>query len=174
MVHNVHINNSIVRQEANVEKSTAMALGKYINTNKQLEKAIIIGSPEYMLEPIAYYSQNRIYLVQEKCFREFVKFSREYDKTSSLMIVEQTAEELNAKYNVPILIVLGYFDMQNGRTFPTIYRGNFNTNDIEKFQEKTLKIAEFNNALGDEKYQVFLYEPPDELSRYKKRYMELR
>jgi hypothetical protein len=174
MVHQIQINNFIVREEARVEKSSALALGKYINTNKQLEKAIIVGSPEYMLEPIAYYSQNRIYLAQEKGFREFVKFSKEYDETSNLMALEKTAEDLNARYNVPILIILGYFGMENGRTFPTIYRGNFNTNDIEKFKEKTIKLAEFNNALGDENYQVFLYLPQDQLVEYKKKYMELR
>jgi hypothetical protein len=174
IVHQIQINNHIVREEARVEKSSAMALGKYINTNKQLEQAIIVGSPEYMLEPIAYYSQNKIYLAQEKCFREFVKFSKEYDKTSNLMALEETAEDLNARYNVPILIVLGYFGIEEGRTIPTIYRGNFNTNDIEKFKEKTVKLAEFNNALGDEKYQVFLYLPQDQLIGYKKKYMELR
>jgi hypothetical protein len=174
MVHDVMINNDIVRQEGRVEKSSAMALGNYIDTNRQLQDAIIVGSPEYMIEPIAYYSKNKIFLAQENCFRDFVKFSRQYQKTTSLIWLLQTAEKLNGKYNVPVLIVLGYFGMHDGKTFPTIYRGNFNTNDIEKFKEKTAKIAEFNGSLGDENYQVFLYLPHEKLVAYRNKYMELR
>jgi hypothetical protein len=174
MVHQIQINNFIVHEEARVEKSSAMALGKYLNTNVQLAKAIIIGSPEYMLEPIAYYSKNKIFLVQENCFRDFVKFSREYQKTESLIELLKAAENLYTTYSRPVIIVLGYFDIKEKRSFPTIYRGNFNTSDIEEFKEKTIKIAEFNHSLGDENYQVFLYAPKDNLIRYHKKYMELR
>ena len=174
LVHEVFINNFIVHEEARVEKSTALAVGKYLATNKQLEKAIIIGSPEYALEPISFYSNNQIYLAQEGVFRDFVRFSIDYDKTSNLVQLLETAESLNAKYNVPIVIVLGFFGVEEGKTFPTVYRGNFNMTNIQRFKEETVKLAEFNYALGDEKFQVFLYLPHDELTQYKGKYMELR
>lgn len=174
LVHEVKINKFIVIQEAKVEKSCALAVGKYIITNSQLHDAIIIGSPEYALEPISFYSGNRIYLAQENTFRNFVRFSRQFEKTNSLMALIETARELNAKYNVPILIILGHFGMTEGKTFPTIYRGNFNSTNIEEFKKKTVKLAEFNNSLGDENYQMFLYAPEENLRNYKAKYMELR
>lgn len=174
MVHDALINNHIVREEARVEKSCALALGEYIKTNRQLDGSIIIGSPEYMIEPIAYYSGHQIYLAQEKCFRDFVKFSRQYQKTTSLIGLLHTAEGVYTQKKVPILIVLGYFGMKDGKTFPTIYRGNFNSNDIEKFKDQTLKLAEFNGSLSDENYQVFLYLPHDKLAAYQNKYMEIR
>jgi hypothetical protein len=58
LIHEVKINYHIVVQEARVEKSTALAAGKYLLTNYQLKDAIIIGSPEYTLEPISFYSVN--------------------------------------------------------------------------------------------------------------------
>jgi hypothetical protein len=174
LVHEMKINNIIVREEAAVEKSTTQAVGKYLATNGQLENAIIIGSPEYAIEPIAFYSKNKIYLAQEKTLRDFVKFSREFEKPSSLSFLLATAEELNAKYKVPIVIVLGHFNVTENKTFPTIYRGTFNTDKIEIFKKKTVKLAEFNKSLGDENFQLFLYLPEDELLAYKAKYMELR
>jgi hypothetical protein len=174
LFHEIIINKFIVVEEAKVEKSCALAVGKYISTNSQLHDAIIIGSPEYSLEPISFYSGNRIYLAQEKTFRNFVRFSRQFEKTSSLMALIETAQELNSKYNVPVLIILGHFGMTEGKTFPTIYRGNFNSTNIEEFKKKTVKLAEFNNSLGDEKFQMFLYAPEENLRNYKAKYMELR
>lgn len=173
-IHQIELNYLIVKEEAAVEKSTAEAVGKYLTTNGQLEKAIIIGSPEYSLEPIAFYSKNHIYLAQEKVMRDFVQFAQQFQKPSSLSFLLSTAEELNAKYKVPILIILGHFGVAENKTFATIYRGTFNTDKLDLFREKTLKLAEFNRSLGDENYQVFLYLPPDELRNYREKYMEIR
>lgn len=174
LIHQVKINNAIARQEARVVKSSALAVGEYILANRQLKDAIIVGSPDYSLEPIAYYSGTRLFLVQENVFRDFVKFSRDFQKTHTLPELLKKAEELNADKHVPILIVLAYFDMKEGTAKSTIYRGNFLIKEVENFREKTIKLAEFNNSLGDENYQVFLYLPHDELLRYKAKYMEFR
>jgi hypothetical protein len=168
------INRFIVREEVRLEKSTALAVGKYLTTNKQLQNAIIIGSPEYAIEPLAFYSKNKIYLTQENTFHNFVKFAKEFEKNSSLMELLETAEKLNSEHKVPILIVLGYFGVKEGKTFPTIYRGPFTFNNIDKFKEKTIKLAEFNHSLGDENFQVFLYLPPEELRAYQAKYYQLR
>ncbi len=174
LVHQIVINKFIVFEEAKVEKSTAQAVGKYLTTNKWLEKAILIGSPEYSLEPIAFYSKNNIYLVQEKVFRNFVKFSRDFDQPANLAGLLEAAERLNEQYKVPVVIALGYFGVTENKTFPTIYRGTFNTTDLEGFKKKTIKLAEFNEALGDERFQLFLYLPHDELLAYKNKYFEIR
>jgi len=174
LIHEIKINNDIVIQEALVEKSTALAAGKYLHTNAQLEKAILIGTPDYALEPISFYSGNRIYLVQEGVDRDFVNFSRKFDKTHSLMQLLNAAKKINAERRVPVIIVIGYFGMKEGITIPTVYRGNFNINEVDKFTAATVKLAEFNRSLGDENYQLFLYLPKDELEAYKKKYMELR
>ena len=173
-IHQMKINRFIAREEVKLEKSTALAVGKYLTTNKQLQNAIIIGSPEYAIEPIAFYSKNKIYLAQEKTLRNFVKFSKEFEKNSNLMELLETAEKLNTEHKVPVLIVLGYFGVKEGKTFPTIYRGPFTFNNIEKFKEKTIKLAEFNHSLGDELFQVFLYLPPEELRAYQAKYYQLR
>ena len=174
LIEQVRINIFIVREEAKVEKSTAQAVGKYLATNQQLEKAIIIGYPEYAIEPIAFYAKNQIYLTQEHVFRNFVKFSKEFEKNTNLMDMLGSAVELNTQFKVPIIIVLGYFGVKEGKVFGAIYRGNFKFDHINEFKEKTIKLAEFNRSLGDENFQVFLYLPPEELSRYREKYMELR
>jgi hypothetical protein len=170
----IHINYLVVREEAAVEKSTAQAIGKYLTTNAQLHDAIIIGSPEYAIEPIAYYSNNRIYLVQEKALRNFVRFSKEFEHPESLRQLLEAAEELHNSYKVPIIIALGYFGAAEDKAFGTIYRGPFVFDEIDRFKEKTVKLAEFNTSLGDENFQIFLYLPPQELKAYRERYMQLR
>jgi hypothetical protein len=174
LAHDVMINNFIIRQEANVQKSSAMALGEYILGNEPFRNAIIIGSPEYMLGPIAYYSRKKVYLAQEKHFSNFVKFSRQYDKESNLSDLLKAADNLNKEYHDPVIIVLGYFGIRQGAVFGTIYRGTFKIDDLEKFKEKTVKLADFDYSLGDENYQVFLYIPHDNLARYKIKYMHIR
>jgi hypothetical protein len=174
VAHDASINWHIIQEEAHVKKSSAMAAGQYIASNQQLENAIVIGAPDYMLEPVIYYSGNRLFLAKENRFRDFIKFSREFDNTSNLMALLDTAEQLNSKYKVPVIIALGFFGIQEGGSYPTIYRGVFNTKKIADFQQKTLKLAEFNTALGDEKFQLFLYLPEKELAAYRAKYMELR
>jgi hypothetical protein len=174
LLKEIHINYLIIREEAIVEKSTAQAIGKYLTTNAQLHDAIIIGSPEYAIEPVAYYSNNRIYLVQEKALRNFVRFSKEFEHPESLRQLLEAAEELHNTYKVPIIIALGYFGAAEDKAFGTIYRGPFVFDEIDKFKEKTVKLAEFNTSLGDENFQIFLYLPPQELKAYRERYMQLR
>jgi hypothetical protein len=139
-----------------------------------LKEAILIGSPDFAIEPISYYSGNRMYLYQEKIFRNFVKFAREFDKPTNLKMVLDCAEQLYAEQHVPIIIVLGHFSMTEGSVKPALYRGWFSINGVETFKQKTLKLVEFNTSLGDENYQLFLYLPPDELQRYRDRYMQVR
>lgn len=90
----------------------------------------------------------------------------------------QTAEDLYVEYKVPILIVLGFFGVseQNPQNFSVMYRGTFDmtAEDIRAFKEQTLKLAEFNNAIGDENYQLFVYARRENLDRYQAKYMNLR
>ena len=178
MVHNIRHSYYGALEEVKREKSSAMALGKYIEANTQLSEAILIGSPDYTIQTIGYYTDNRIYVAREKHFKKFVTYSREFKKPMKLSELLDTAKELHHKYNVPILIALGYFDVseQQPRTFNIMYREIFvmERDDILEFKQQTIKLAEFNNAMGDENYQLFLYAEREKLDSYQKKYMNLR
>ncbi len=178
MVHAIwHTKNALI-EEALVDKSSAMAIGKYIETNEQLQRSIIIGEPDYTMQTIGYYSDNQIYLAREKRFGKFVKYSTEFQTLMTLSDLLDTAKELYQKRKVPVLIVIGYFGAseKNPKTFHSLYRGDFEmgVDDIREFNQQTLKLAEFNAAIGDENYQLFLYADDDILSRYQEAYMKLR
>jgi len=178
MLHNIALTRMSVVRESIVDMSAAQATGMYIRSNRQLATAIIIGSPDYRLQTLGYYTSNRIYLAREKRFRKFVKYAREYKRPMKLSELLDTARQLHERYRVPILIALGYFgvDEKNPRNFNIMDRGYFemNSRDIRDFEQRTIKLAEFNNALGDENYQLFLYARPENLSRYREKYMNLR
>ena len=165
-------------EEYRVDKSSALALGRYIESNVQLQKCIIIGEPDYSLQTISYYSNNPIYLVREKRFAPYVKYSKEFQKPMRLSQLLETAKDLYDQHKVPILIVLGFFDIseKEPRTENVFYRGTFemSAEDIREFKDQTLKLAEFNNSLGDEDYQLFLYAAAINLERYQDKYMNLR
>ena len=85
---------------------------------------------------------------------------------------------LHETYKTPVLIVLGFFGIPENedRSMNVYYRGTFemSSEEIKAFKKKTLKLAEFNNSLGDEDYQLFLYADTDYLNRYRDVYMNLR
>lgn len=178
MLHNIALNRMSVVRESITDMSSGQAIGMYIRSNAQLSNAIIIGSPDYKLQTIGYYASNRIYLAREKRFRKFVKYSKDYKVPMKLSELLDTAKNLNERYQTPVLIALGYFgaNEDNPKTFNIMDRGYFemSPDDIRKFKQQTVKLAEFNNALGDEDYQLFLFAKPENLARYKEKYMTLR
>lgn len=178
MVHNIgHTKNGYI-EELKKDKSSALALGRYIEANSQLQKYIIIGEPDYTIQTIAYYSNNPMYLAREKKFSTFVKYSKEFQTSFRLSELLETAKMLYETYDVPILIVLGFFGISEGesQSMNVFYRGTFemSSGEIRAFKEQTLKLAEFNNALGDENYQLLLYAKKENLIRYREKYMNLR
>lgn len=178
MIHNIgHTKNGSI-EEFKVDKSSALALGRYIEANTQLQKSIIIGEPDYTIQTIAYYSDNPIYLAREKKFAPFVKYSKEFQTPFRLSELLDTAKALHETYHVPVMIVLGIFGISEGnpQTVNVYYRGTFEMSgdDIRAFKDQTLKLAEFNNSLGDEDYQLFLYAEKEDLKRYREQYMNLR
>ncbi|MCI5137793.1 MAG: hypothetical protein D3922_05120, partial [Candidatus Electrothrix sp. AR1] len=178
MLHNISHSYHGAVEEVAREKSSAMALGKYIKANRQLNDAIVIGSPDYAIQPIGYYTDNRIYVAREKHFKKFVTYSKQFKTDMKLSDLLDTAKELYLTHNVPILIALGYFGIseQQPRTFNIMYRGTFEMGkeDIREFNQQTIKLAEFNSAMGDENYQLFLYAEREKLDAYQKNYMTLR
>jgi hypothetical protein len=178
MVHNIFLSKNGFLEEARVQKSSAMALGNYIEANFQMNRWIIIGEPDYKIQTLAYYTNNPIYLAREKKFASFVKYSTEFRTPMKLSELLQTAEELYVEHKIPILIVLGVFGAseENPKVFDVMYRGTFemSAEDIAEFKAKTLKLAEFNNSLGDEDYQLFVYAKRENLDGYREKYMNLR
>ncbi len=178
MIHNIAHTKKAFLEELAVDKSSALALGSYIEANDQLKNSIIIGEPDYAIQTVAYYSDNPIYLAREKKFASYVKYSKEFQAPYRLSELLGTAKTLNETHNVPVLIVLGFFGIpeDKDRSVNVYYRGTFemSSEEIRAFKEQTLKLAEFNNSLGDEDYQLFLYGDKDYLDRYRDRYMNLR
>ncbi len=163
-----------IREEIDREASSASAIGRYINTNRQLAEAIILGDPDYKLQALPYYCQNRIYIVREKRFSGYVRYEQGQQEFVTLDDLLSAAQRLHRDYRVPILILLGHWNMEGREPFDHInpYKRNFVTNreQIRRFTGQTLKLAEFNHALSDENFQMFLYMEPVQLKTYQQRY----
>ena len=168
--------------DIHAEISSSAALGKFINTNWQLRDAVIIGDPDYLLGSLMYYVKNRIYYVRENrygTYERYVKVPKEYVTPRDLW---ETAERIRDKEHVPVLILLKHFDIPKyfndtkNDTYSIIgkYGWKFKTNreEVLEFSRRTIKIAEFNHALCDENYELFLV--PGSVERYFRAYGDYR
>jgi hypothetical protein len=162
------------REDRTWPLSASQALGNFINTNSDLQDAIVIGEPDYLFSPVRYYTRNRLYNVRENRFtgypRYVVKGVKEVVTLGDLL---HAAERLSEEYQVPVLIVLGVWDMaEQGKNY--VFREKFGRNfratseERTALLEKTIKIARFDRALTDERFQLFLYPKHGDRDRYLK------
>lgn len=180
--HQIFFAKQKIAEDIHREISSSAALGKFINTNWQLRDAVIIGDPDTLLGSLSYYVKNRIYYVRESrygTYERYVKVPKEYVTLRDLL---ETAERIRDKEHVPVLILLKLFDIPKyfndakNDTYSVVrtYGRNFKTNreEVLEFSSRAIKIAEFNNALCDENYEVFLI--PGSVERYFRGYGDYR
>ena len=158
--HQITLSKLQIAEDVQREISSSAALGKYINTNWQLHDAIIIGDPDYLLGPLSYHVKNRIYYVRENrygSYERYVKVTKDYITLGDML---EAAERIKKSEQVPVLILLQHWEIPKKeeysavRPYGRVFRAN--RQEMLEFSKKTIKIAEFNNALSDENYEVFL------------------
>lgn len=177
MALNVSYAKGKIAEDLSRELSSSKAFGAFINTNFQFRNAIVIGEPDYLIQSLPYYAKNRIYIVREKRFGGYIRYIKGFPKLISLSDILQAAEMLTQKYEVPVLIALKHWPMAQQDTYVKAhpYGRGFKTNiqEIRRFSQRTIKVAEFNNALCDENYRVFLVPKSRDLDRYREKYGQL-
>lgn len=158
--HQIALANMKISEEVQREMSSSAALGKFINTNRQLNDAVIMGDPDYLLGPLTYHVRNRIYFVRESRYGTYERYVKVPKNYVTLLDLIEAAEHIRDSEHVPVLILLQHWDIPKEDTYSAyrVHGREFHTNRAEvlEFSEKTIKIAEFNNAVSDENYEVFL------------------
>ena len=131
---------------------------------ENLTEAVLVGNPDIMLEPLAYYASNPIYLLREQRFGNVVRFTRHARRDLTLNDIQVDATRLAQTTGRPVVIVLRDRIEENaaGMTSPAPYVGTFSATaeQARAFHAATRRIARLDEALTDESYDVFLLEPP--------------
>ena len=151
------VNDSI--SEHTMVRSSSKDFGEFLGTQPGYDDAILIGEPDYNLESVPYYVNNRIYIPREHVFRDYVSFTKNSDKTLSLEELLETGLLLKEQERKPVLIVLGHLNLHHNPNqliqFGYSSQFTWSQSQLEKFYRSTNKIASFYRGRSSERYDVF-------------------
>ncbi len=146
------------------EYSSAKALGNMLDNSFELNNAIVICEPDYLIESLPYYSDNPIYFVRENKFGAKVNFTKESKPTISLVELIESAKQLKKIYKKNIVLLFGYklnaegpYNLNAGFSRKFIY----SKEQYNIFSNNTKRISEFHNSKTDENYDVYLLKNQD-------------
>ncbi len=143
--------------------SSSFAFGEWIRARPDLHSAILVGEPDYFMEPVAYYARNPIYLAREERFGTVVSFTARNRRSLTLGELLETARGLRAIHGKPVLIALGHplrqgfslrVDFSYGKEFLA------SAAMVDGFVQETVEVASWRDAISDERYHVYLLEGP--------------
>jgi len=150
---------STVWADIATEKSSSKAFGEFLNTSTTYRNAIIVPEPDYLLESLPYYANNRIYLPREHRFGTTVSWTTGADHRLSLGELLSVARDLKTRFEQPVLIVLGHKDLDEYEHREKEYSYNkvftWDTDELADFKRWTILVVDFESAQGDENYGVY-------------------
>jgi hypothetical protein len=141
------------------ELSSSKALGAFINGSGIYRDAIIVPEPDYLVESLPYYANNEIYLPREQRFGKTVSFTTDANDHISLSDLLATAYKIKKKYDRPVLIVFGHWNLDKRKvnkkrfSFNSIF--SWNAKDLSELSRTTKLVGKFKSARSDENYMVY-------------------
>jgi len=150
---------AVKREIFQQEYSSSKRFGNLIREHPEFRDAIIIGEPDFNMESLPYYVDNRIYIARERRFGKYVDWGTKKQELS-LNELLKIAIMLKNKYDRPVLLTIGH-SLSDYGPFKIEYSYNkiftYDSDSLRKFRKHTSKIAGFHKA-RHEKYDVFLLE----------------
>jgi hypothetical protein len=143
-------------------ESRARDFADLMSLRPDLKDAILIGDPDYMLEPMHYYLPNPTYFVRERRYGEYVRFTRKARLKLTLGDILDEARAIHASTGRPVAILLAWRlkEMDPARVYRESYVWTFSApgDQIERFRQATTLLAQFPKATSNESYDVYLLE----------------
>jgi hypothetical protein len=142
--------------------SRSRDLGALVASRSDLQQAVIIADPDYLVESLPYYMPNRTYLMREQRFGNVVRFTQKARLQLSLDDILANARSLQSETGKPVMILLT--KRLDPSLPPQVYREGFNwdlvttPSQIRTFQTSTRLIQSFPPASGDESYDVYIFD----------------
>jgi hypothetical protein len=131
-----------------------------VSRRPDLKDAILIGDPDFLLEPMHYYLPNPTYFVRERRYGDTVRFTRKarLDLTLGDLLNQARAIRSSTGHPVAILLAWRLGEMDPARVYRESYVWTFSAPDdqIARFREATTLVAQFPKATSNESYDVYL------------------
>jgi len=144
-------------------ESRSRELAHLIEQTPELRNATIMGDPDYLVEPLAYYLPNRTYLVREQRFGNVVRFTRDARLTLYLQDILDEARRVRSMTMQPVVILL-HERLDPSAPVRAINEGyNWqlwtSPEQVRTFLSATRRIARFDPVCcNDESYDVYVLE----------------
>ena len=126
----------------------------------ELNGAIVMGDPDTMVEPLAYYADNPIWFLRQQEFGRVVRLSNNARINLSLTDILADAQRLHAATGRPIVIV-SHLKLQTQRYSSTrvMFRDAtiMRPPEVSKFLSETRHLASLRPSESDEEYDVYVY-----------------
>ncbi|HEX4196791.1 MAG TPA: hypothetical protein VHZ26_05060 [Caulobacteraceae bacterium] len=139
--------------------SRSRDLAQLVEGRPDLRQAVVIADPDYLVEPLAYYVSNPLFLMREHRFGAVVRFTKHAQLTLSLADVLANARWLHAQTGRPVVILLQNRLDQIAPNTP-IKEGydwvfSATPGQIHDFEAATIRLARLGPAITDETFDAY-------------------
>ena len=148
------------------EESGSKALGRFLRSHHEFDRAVLIGEPDFAMESVHYYVANPIYIVREQRFGTIVRFVRSARAEMSLIELLRAAWDVRTREQRDVLIALGHLkeldpaspagtlgtsvSYKYGKTF------SWSPEEIRIWNACTEPLQRFgDDAMTDERYTLY-------------------
>jgi hypothetical protein len=149
------------------DMSASRPVAAFIRARPVLSNAILVGEPDYALEPLPYYLMNPIYIPREARYGFWVSFTTKNRDTISLGEILDAAARLRHETGRGVLLLFQPLFVDPGPQNVWKYsygRKTFTRSpeELERLRTETTPIGRFEDTPQfDERYAVFeLRDPP--------------
>lgn len=142
-----------------VPESRSQDLGLLIQKNPQLKYATIIADPDYLVEALPYYLQNKTYLMREQKFASIVRFTTKAKLILTLDDVLTNANRIKDKLHTPVIVLLRHkLNTTTSQIIKEGYNWTLTTtpSQVQSFLKSMRLLASFPQTVSDESYYVYL------------------
>lgn len=131
----------------------------YLRRDPRLREAVLVPEPDYLAEPLPFYTNNPIYFTRESRFGTFIHFTTANAAELSLDELLDTAHEVREKTGKPVLLMIGHvlpvqgpyeIFFSYGKTF------RYSPKELKRLETETVLLTQFRSAMIDENYDIHL------------------
>ena len=155
----------IVKLDIERPRSSSKAFGQFIRDTPRLRNAVIMGDPDYLLEPMPYYVRNPIFFPRQHGFNYRTHFDHGAQRDLELRLgaMLDVADSLACANRQPVLLAMGEYRLlteAEGES-PVSYVNTFRWNASERsrlFEKGKLVFSSFGSWTRED-YNVFEIPP---------------
>lgn len=131
-----------------------------IRTHPELRDAVIMGDPDYLIEPLPYYLDNPTYLVREQRFGPVVRFTKAAILDLSLGDLLAAGQRLRGRTGRPVVILLeaDLSRLAGGAELREAYNWRFRIrpDEVRAFRAGTTPLVRFARLKTGESFDAYV------------------